>query len=174
MGDRGALRNVNVFIVVVLASALLPQDMSGCEFCATVIGWLLVAVSVSAPSQHTAMEGRWSLRDFGSSTPRRFRLWQIRRGTNSKGKRAAARRIRAAKSQQRTSHPDGKHFNRRLAFWDRYNYWKKCQSAAQSEQRYSLAMDSTEASSKKMMNATLCFPRKDLALWLPPMDTGVH
>ena len=58
MGDRRALRNVNVFVVAILASALLPQDMSGCEFCATVIGWLLVAVSVSAPSQHTAMEGR--------------------------------------------------------------------------------------------------------------------
>ena len=109
-----------------------------------------------------------------SSTPGRFRRFLARRKKKSKAKRAARQQARAAKSQLKTSHPDSSNFARRLVRWDRFNYWKHCQSTALLEHRYSLAMDGTEASFKKIMNATMCFPMKELCLWLPPMDTWVY
>ena len=110
---------------------------------------------------------------YRSSTPARFRSFLTKRGKDMKAKRAVRRQVRAAKSQLSTSHPEARNFARRMTAWERFNYWTKCKSTAQSEHRYSLAMDATEASFKKTMNATMYFPRKRVALWLPPMDTRV-
>jgi hypothetical protein len=79
---------------------------------------------------------------------------------------------RSAKSQTGAAHPEAANFGQRAQSWDRLNYFRKSQMIAAKQHRFSLAMDATDVSYKKTMNATLCLPEPSLVMWMPPLDFG--
>ena len=79
---------------------------------------------------------------------------------------------RSANSQRSASHPEATNFGRRATPWERMRYLDKARKLARGQKRISLAMDATDVSKKKYMNATACLPRLNVVCWLPPMDLG--
>jgi hypothetical protein len=79
---------------------------------------------------------------------------------------------RSANSQRSVSHPEAKNFGRKATPWERMRYLGKARKLARGQKRISLAMDATDVSKKKYMNATACLPRLNVVCWLPPMDLG--
>jgi hypothetical protein len=106
-----------------------------------------------------------------AATPRKFRLGKLKLKTNKQRIAATRQTMRAAKSQMKTGHPSTTgRFANDLNLWDRYRYFRSCQVVGKGAKRYSLALDATEVSFKKIMNATISFPNAKVHLWLPPMD----
>ena len=79
---------------------------------------------------------------------------------------------RSANSQRSASHPEATNFGRRAKPWERMRYLDKARKLARGQKRISLAMDATDISRKKYMNATACLPQLNVVMWLPPMDLG--
>ena len=78
---------------------------------------------------------------------------------------------RAAKSQMQAAHPDPGSLSYDIKGWERFRYYMRTREVAKSQKRFSLAMDATEVSKKKVMNATMGFPSETLHAWLPPMES---
>ena len=80
---------------------------------------------------------------------------------------------RSANSQRSASHPEATNFGCRAAKpWERMRYLDKAGKLARGQKRISLAMDATDISRKKYMNATSRVPQLNVVMWLPPMDLG--
>ena len=79
---------------------------------------------------------------------------------------------RSANSQRSASHPEATNFGRKAKPWERMRYLDKARKLARGQKRISLAMDATDISRKKYMNATACLPQLNVVMWLPPMDLG--
>lgn len=97
---------------------------------------------------------------------------RLGRRNGSLAKMAAKQAVRAAKSQSNRAHPDAKNLEGRVKPWERLCYFRTGQRLAAKQHRVSLAMDATDISYKKTMNATMSLPAVNLAMWLPPMDLG--
>ena len=98
---------------------------------------------------------------------------KLSRGRRGVAARASANHaVRTAKSQTTHAQPEVKNFEQRVKPWERQFYYRVCQSIAAKQRRLSLAMDATDVSYKKTMNATMCLPQLDLHMWLPPQDLG--
>lgn len=110
-----------------------------------------------------------------AATARRLRVSFVSRGamSHSEKRQKAKRQRRLAKSQSSSGHPDARTFSPKLQKWDRWNYHLLCRKEARGELTLSLAMDATDVSKAKRMNATVHLPQKVRSLWLPPMDSGV-
>ena len=105
-------------------------------------------------------------------TPKRFLQTIGGKFTKKQRLKYEKRALRSAKSQCKNSFPDDRNLCLRAIRWERANYLACMQKAAKNQTRFSLAMDATEASFKKLMNATMYFPGLKRALWLPPLETG--
>ena len=107
-----------------------------------------------------------------AATPRRFRLCFKMSRSMKEGKLHSQELMRAAKSQLKTGHPETNNFARSLILWERYGYFKTSKAKAEDQKRFSLALDATDVSRKKVMNATICLPQTEEHFWLPPMDSA--
>ena len=105
-----------------------------------------------------------------SSTAANVRKVIKHRCKDKKSKTTLRLAYRAAKSKSQTGVPDPKSFSNRLQGWDRRNYISACKRVAAKQQRFSIALDATEVSFKKVMNATMSLPSRGLQMWMPPMD----
>lgn len=97
---------------------------------------------------------------------------QVKRKKGWAAKMATRLAARSAKSQFERGHPDAPNFQSRVKKSERSSYFLSGQRLAAKERRLSLALDATDVSYKKTLNATMCLPRIERALWLPPMDLG--
>ena len=96
---------------------------------------------------------------------------KICRGRKGALARASAKHaVRTAKSQATRAQPEVTNFEQKVKPWERKSYYRRCQHIAAKQRRLSLAMDATDVSYKKTMNATMCLPQLDLHMWLPPQD----
>ena len=107
-----------------------------------------------------------------AATPRRFRLCFTRFRSKKDRKLHSKKLMRTAKSQLKTGHPAPNTFARELILWERYGYFKTSKAKAEDQKRFSLALDATDVSRKKVMNATICLPQSKDHFWLPPMDSA--
>ena len=105
-----------------------------------------------------------------TATARKFRLVKRHRCKDKQSRTAQKLAFRTAKSQTTANVPDPKNLSSRIQKWDRCNYFAACKRAAASQCRLSIALDSTDVSFKKVMNATMSLPRRRMQMWLPPMD----
>ena len=107
-----------------------------------------------------------------AATPRKFRLCFKRLRSEKDRKLHAKKLMRTAKSQLKTGHPGTASFATDLCLWERYGYFKTSKAKAENQKRFSLALDATDVSRKKVMNATICLPQSKDHFWLPPMDSA--
>jgi hypothetical protein len=103
--------------------------------------------------------------------PIRMRLGRRHR-KNKTAHMAARLEIRTAKSQSAAAHPEARSFGQRVQSWERLHYFRKGQALAAKQHRLSLAMDASDVSYKKIMNATMCLPQANVVMWMPPLDLG--
>ena len=97
---------------------------------------------------------------------------KLGRTNGSFARMVAKQAVRAAKSQSEHAHPEAVNLEGRVKPWERLGYFLTGQRLAAKQHRVSLTMDATDISYKKTLNATMCLPALDLAMWLPPMDLG--
>ena len=107
-----------------------------------------------------------------AATPRRFRLCFTRFRSKKDRKLHSKKLMPTAKSQLKTGHPAPDKFARDIILWERYGYFKTSKAKAEDQKRFSLALDATDVSRKKVMNATICLPQSKDHFWLPPMDSA--
>ena len=99
--------------------------------------------------------------------------YKQKRGRKGAFSRMAVKHATAtAKSKSACGHPEVKNFARRGVKWERKQYYSIGEKLGGKQRRISLAMDATDVSKRKLMNAAVCFPQRDLHMWLPPQDIG--
>lgn len=104
---------------------------------------------------------------------RSHRFYKVKRGSKGAFSRMAAKHATAtAKSKADCGHPEVKNFARKSVKWERKQYFSIGEKLGGKQRRLSLAMDATDVSYRKVMNAAVCFPQQDLHMWLPPQDIG--
>ena len=99
--------------------------------------------------------------------------YRQKRGRKGAFSRMAVKHATAtAKSKSACGHPELKNFAKKTVNWERKHYYSIGEKLGRKQRRLSLAMDATDVSKRKVMNAAVCFPQRDLHMWLPPQDIG--